>query len=85
VILELSTPQHFPMRQFYHLYTKTVMPMVGKLVSKDNSAYTYLPQSIEACPQGEAMVSIISRAGFEDVQFERLTFGICTLYTAIKN
>lgn len=85
VILELSNPRHFPMKQLYHLYSKTIMPLVGKWVSKDSSAYTYLPESIAACPQGEAMASIIRKAGFEQVNFERLTFGICTLYKATKS
>ncbi len=84
VILELSTPDRFPMKQLFHLYSKIIMPLIGKLVSKDNSAYTYLPESIRAFPQGEVMQQSIGRAGFSDVRFERLTFGICTLYIATK-
>ena len=84
VILELSNPQHFPMKQLYNLYAKTVIPLIGKLVSKDGQAYNYLPQSIEACPQGAMMQEVISRAGFKEVSFEPLTFGICTMYSATK-
>lgn len=84
VILELSSPTRFPMKQLYRFYSKTAMPLIGKLISKDDSAYTYLPQSIEACPQGEQMAEIINRAGFNEVEYEPLTFGICTLYTATK-
>ena len=84
VILELSTPRHFPMKQLYSLYSKTVIPLIGRLISKDNSAYTYLPQSIAACPQGAEMQQVISHAGFSKVRYEALTFGICTLYEAIK-
>lgn len=84
VILELSSPTRFPMKQLYRFYSKTAMPLIGKLISKDDSAYTYLPQSIEACPQGEQMAEIINRAGFKEVEYEPLTFGICTLYTATK-
>jgi len=84
VILELSTPTAFPIKQLYTFYSKTMMPLIGKLVSKDNSAYTYLPESIAACPQGARMAEIIAAAGFRDVKFEQLTFGICTLYTAMK-
>lgn len=84
VILELSTPTAFPMKQLYHFYSKTAMPLIGRLISKDDSAYTYLPQSIAACPQGEEMAAIIRLAGFREVQFKALTFGICTLYTATK-
>ncbi len=84
VILELSSPDRFPMKQFYAIYSKAVIPTLGKLLSKDNSAYTYLPQSIKAFPQGEVMKEIILKAGFSEARFRRLTMGICTLYTATK-
>lgn len=84
VILELSTPDRFPMKQLFTLYSKVVMPLIGKLISKDNSAYTYLPKSIRAFPQGEVMQRSIRNAGFSQVRFRRLTFGICTLYVATK-
>ena len=84
VILELTTPDRFPMKQLFAIYSKIVIPVLGKLFSKDNSAYHYLPQTIKVFPQGEIMTGIISRAGFSQVQFRRLTFGICTLYTATK-
>ena len=84
VILELSEPDWFPMKQLYALYSKVVIPTLGKLLSKDRSAYTYLPQSIKAFPQGEVMREIILKAGFREANFKRLTLGICTLYTATK-
>lgn len=84
VILELSTPDRFPMKQLFTLYSKVVMPLIGKLISKDNSAYTYLPESIRAFPQGEVMQRSIRNAGFSQVRFRRLTFGICTIYVATK-
>ena len=84
VILELSEPNHFPMKQLYAVYSKMVIPTLGKLFSKDKSAYTYLPASIKAFPQGEVMMDILKKAGFSQVRFKRLTFGICTLYMAIK-
>ncbi|EJW97709.1 ubiquinone/menaquinone biosynthesis methyltransferase UbiE [gut metagenome] len=84
VILELSEPEWFPMKQLYALYSKVVIPTLGKLLSKDRSAYTYLPQSIKAFPQGEVMTQILRKAGFREVRFERLTLGICTLYLATK-
>ena len=84
VILELSEPDWFPMKQLYALYSKVVIPTLGKLLSKDRSAYTYLPQSIKAFPQGEVMKEIILKAGFSEANFKRLTLGICTLYTATK-
>ena len=84
VILELSEPDWFPMKQLYALYSKVVIPTLGKLLSKDRSAYTYLPQSIKAFPQGKVMKKIILKAGFSEAHFKRLTLGICTLYTATK-
>jgi len=84
VILELTTPDKFPMKQLFHIYSKVVIPFMGRMLSKDNSAYKYLPQTIQVFPQGEIMKEIILKAGFNKVKFNRLTFGICTLYTAIK-
>lgn len=83
VILELSTPDRPPMKQLYRIYSRLI-PLMGRLVSHDRSAYTYLPQSIRAFPQGEVMSESIRRAGFSDVRFQRLTFGVCTLYMATK-
>ena len=84
VILELTTPDRFPMKQLFAIYSKVVIPLLGKLLSKDNSAYHYLPDTIKVFPQGEVMKGVIARAGFSEVNFKRLTFGICTLYTATK-
>lgn len=84
VILELTTPDRFPMKQLFSIYSKAVIPLLGKLLSKDNNAYRYLPDTIKVFPQGEIMKGVISRAGFSEVNFRRLTFGICTLYTATK-
>ena len=84
VILELTTPDRFPMKQLFSIYSKVVIPLLGKLLSKDNSAYRYLPDTIKVFPQGEVMKGVIARAGFSEVNFKRLTFGICTLYTATK-
>lgn len=84
VILELSEPDYFPMKQLYGIYSKVVIPTLGKFFSKDKSAYTYLPQSIKAFPQGKIMKEIMANAGFKEVNFKRFTLGICTLYTAKK-
>lgn len=83
-IVELTTPVHFPMRQLFWLYSHTVLPLYGKLVAKDKSAYSYLTATIEAFPQGERMEQILRKAGFAEASFKRLTFGICTMYTATK-
>ena len=84
VILELTTPERFPMKQLFAIYSKLIIPTLGKLLSKDNRAYQYLPQTIEAFPQGEVMRKAILKAGFSSVEIKPLTFGICTLYTATK-
>ncbi|MBR2238135.1 MAG: bifunctional demethylmenaquinone methyltransferase/2-methoxy-6-polyprenyl-1,4-benzoquinol methylase UbiE [Prevotella sp.] len=84
-IVELTTPPRFPMKQLFHLYSHMVLPVYGRLISKDQSAYSYLTKTIEAFPQGERMMEILLKAGFKEASFQRLTFGICTLYTATKS
>ena len=83
-VVDLCTPVSFPMKQFFWLYKKGVMPVLGKLFSKDNTAYSYLPETMDAVPQAERMQSIILQAGFHNVNFKRLAFGMCILYTAEK-
>ena len=83
-IVELTTPVSFPMRQLFHIYSHTILPIYGRLISKDTSAYSYLTKTIEAFPQGERMVDILCKAGFKEASFKRLTFGICTMYFATK-
>lgn len=83
-IVELTTPVAFPMRQLFHLYAHTVLPVYGRLISKDQSAYGYLTKTIEAFPQGETMMRVLKQTGFSEAHFRRLTFGICTMYTATK-
>ena len=83
-IVELTTPPRFPMRQLFRLYSHGVLPLYGRIISKDRSAYSYLTKTIEAFPQGERMTEILRKAGFQQATFRRLTFGICTLYTAVK-
>ena len=83
-IAELTSPVSFPMKQLFHLYSHTVLPIYGRLISKDTAAYSYLTKTIEAFPQGEQMVEILKRAGFSEAKFQRLTFGICTIYFATK-
>ena len=83
-IVELTTPVTFPMKQLFKIYSHTVLPFYGKLISKDTNAYSYLTATIEAFPQGEQMKTILENAGFEKATFRRLTFGICTMYFATK-
>jgi demethylmenaquinone methyltransferase/2-methoxy-6-polyprenyl-1,4-benzoquinol methylase len=83
-IVELSQPVSFPMHQLFKIYSHTILPLYGKLISKDQSAYNYLTATIEAFPQGETMVEVLKKAGFTEAKFKRLTFGICTMYFATK-
>ena len=83
-IVELTTPVSLPMKQLFRIYSGTVLPIYGKLISKDQSAYDYLNKTIAAFPQGEVMMEVLKKAGFEKAEFKRLTFGICTMYFATK-
>ena len=83
-ILELSTPKHFPMKQLYALYSRTIIPLVGSWFSLEKSAYRYLPASIRKMPQGREMVRLLERQGF-DVQVRTFTGGTCSLYSATKH
>ncbi len=83
-IVELTTPVTFPMKQLFRIYSSTILPTYGRLISKDKNAYEYLNKTIEAFPQGEEMMRIFAKAGFSKASFKRLTFGICTMYLAEK-
>jgi demethylmenaquinone methyltransferase/2-methoxy-6-polyprenyl-1,4-benzoquinol methylase len=84
VILEFSKPQAFPMKQGYNFYFKHILPVFGKLISKDNAAYTYLPESVQAFPDGTNFLSIFQRIGFKNTKWHSLTFGISSIYTGTK-
>lgn len=84
MILELSTPQHFPMKQGYWIYSRLFIPTVGRLISKDKAAYSYLPKSIEAFIQGKEMTDTLLKNGFSDAKYRTYTFGICSMYMATK-
>ncbi|MEJ6499152.1 MAG: bifunctional demethylmenaquinone methyltransferase/2-methoxy-6-polyprenyl-1,4-benzoquinol methylase UbiE [Cryomorphaceae bacterium] len=81
-VLEFSQPERFPFRQFYFAYFKHILPTIGKWVSKDASAYTYLPASVEAFPYGEGFAIKLRDAGYTDITIKPLTFGIASLYIA---
>ena len=83
-IIELTTPVTFPMKQLFKVYSHTILPTYGRLISKDRKAYAYLTATIEAFPQGETMMEILTRVGFRSSSFTRMTFGICTMYNAEK-
>jgi len=84
IILEFSKPRYFPMKQFYFFYFFKILPFIGKLVSKDSSAYSYLPESVMAFPDDQKFLSILNQVGFSRTSQKRLTFGIATIYIAQK-
>lgn len=83
-VLEFSTPQRTPFKQLFRFYFHRVMPVIGRLVSKDEAAYSYLPESVDAFPQGKVFEAILSDCGLREVRSRLLTFGVATLYTARK-
>ena len=83
-VIELSTPEHFPFRQLYKFYTYTIIPLVGRIISRDKQAYSYLPRSVAAVAQGEEMLDIFRSVGFKNCHLRRLTFGACTIYMGEK-
>lgn len=85
VILETSVPRKTPFKQGYKLYTSYILPLIGKIFSKDKNAYTYLSQSASAFPYGEALNNILTKIGFIGVEDFPQTFGVATIYTATKN
>ena len=84
IIVELTTPICFPMKQLFKIYSHTILPIYGRIISKDTNAYHYLINTIEAFPQGQRMVEILRNIGFKEPKFTRLTSGICTMYFATK-
>lgn len=83
-VLEFSKPKSFPFKQIYNFYFSTILPTWGGLISKNKSAYTYLPESVQHFPEGNEFIAYLNRAGFKEAKSNTLTFGICSLYTAIK-
>ena len=83
-ILEFSKPAAFPMKNLYRFYFNHILPAIGRMVSKDDSAYTYLPQSVARFPENEDFLNILQKTGFKSPSQKRLTFGIATLYVAEK-
>lgn len=84
LILEFSQPQAFPFKQIYNFYFRYILPTLGKLVSRDSSAYSYLPESVGAFPFGKRMTSILEQCGYRENSFQSVTFGIATIYDSLK-
>ncbi|MCL3781574.1 bifunctional demethylmenaquinone methyltransferase/2-methoxy-6-polyprenyl-1,4-benzoquinol methylase UbiE [Prolixibacteraceae bacterium JC049] len=83
-ILEFSKPTAFPIKQIYGFYFKFILPTLGRMVSKDDSAYTYLPESVYEFPDGEAFLKKLNKVGFKNTKQVKLTFGIASLYLGEK-
>ena len=85
VILEFSQPSSFMVRKLYRFYSSTLCPLIGRLVSKDASAYSYLYESVEALPYGIAFQRILEGTGFAAVKIKSLTFGVASVYSCKKS
>ncbi|MFZ5553808.1 MAG: bifunctional demethylmenaquinone methyltransferase/2-methoxy-6-polyprenyl-1,4-benzoquinol methylase UbiE [Bacteroidota bacterium] len=84
VILEFSKPKKFPVKQTFNFYSKHIIPVIGKTVSKDKAAYTYLPESVAAFPEGKDFLDILEKVGYRDVKAKPVSGGIATIYYGRK-
>jgi len=84
LVLEFSNPRHFPMKQLYAFYSRFILPLLGRLISKDPAAYTYLPESVQAFPDGPDFIAKFETAGFQSAQWIPMTGGICSIYFGQK-
>lgn len=84
VVLEFSRPRIFPLKQLYFFYFKHILPMIGRMISKDKEAYQYLPDTVMRFPEGKDFLDRLKVAGFSSMKEQRLTFGIATIYTGVK-
>ncbi|MDH3253249.1 MAG: bifunctional demethylmenaquinone methyltransferase/2-methoxy-6-polyprenyl-1,4-benzoquinol methylase UbiE [Ignavibacteria bacterium] len=84
VVLEFSRPRAFPFRQIYRFYFLTLLPLIGRVISRNREAYQYLPDTVMGFPDGEDFLHIIERVGFLETSARRLTFGIASVYTGVK-
>jgi len=83
-VLEFSKPKSFPFKQLYNFYFKNILPTWGGFISNNKDAYTYLPESVQHFPEGKQFVAFLHQAGFKEAKVQLLTFGICSLYIALK-
>jgi demethylmenaquinone methyltransferase/2-methoxy-6-polyprenyl-1,4-benzoquinol methylase len=84
VVLEFSKPKVFPVKQLYNFYFNYITPGIGKLFSKDARAYSYLPESVAAFPDGKKFKGLMDKVGFSHTKCRPLAFGICSIYTGVK-
>ncbi|MBX7094495.1 MAG: bifunctional demethylmenaquinone methyltransferase/2-methoxy-6-polyprenyl-1,4-benzoquinol methylase UbiE [Flavobacteriales bacterium] len=84
IILEFSKPRRFPVKQSFNFYSRRVIPFIGRTISKDKAAYTYLPESVAAFPEGQDFLDILSKVGYTDVKSRTVSGGIATIYSGRK-
>lgn len=84
VVLEFSKPKAFPIKQLYNFYFNYITPGIGKLFSKDSRAYSYLPESVAAFPDGKNFINLMDKVGYKNTKARPLAFGICSIYTGVK-
>ncbi|MCH8546563.1 MAG: bifunctional demethylmenaquinone methyltransferase/2-methoxy-6-polyprenyl-1,4-benzoquinol methylase UbiE [Cryomorphaceae bacterium] len=84
LVLEFSQPEMFPFAQIYKFYFKYILPGIGRMLSKDSSAYTYLPASVEAFPYGKAFTDVLESCGYSDTSIRKLTLGVASIYRGVK-
>lgn len=84
IVVEFSKPRIFPLKQLYHFYFKNVLPIIGKITSKDPKAYRYLYESVQAFPDGTEFIQLLEKEGFKSCTWKPLTLGICSIYTGAK-
>lgn len=84
IILEFSKPKAFPMKQMFGFYSKKIIPFIGKNISKDERAYAYLPESVEAFPEGKNFTAILEKVGYTKVDAKPVSGGIATIYSGVK-
>jgi demethylmenaquinone methyltransferase/2-methoxy-6-polyprenyl-1,4-benzoquinol methylase len=85
IVLEFSRPRYFPFKQLYNFYFNYILPFIGKFISKDQSAYTYLPESVRVFPDGQNFIKILEKTGFIQTLCKPLTFGISSIYKGKKS
>lgn len=85
VVLEFSKPRIFPLKQLYFFYFRNILPLLGRIISKDREAYQYLPDTVMNFPEGDDFLQRLEQAGFSSLKERRLTFGIASIYSGVKN
>ncbi len=83
-VLEFSKPKKFPVKNLYMFYFRHILPTLGRIISGDKAAYTYLPESVRQFPDGQQFIEILNKIGFKETTEKRLSFGIASIYTGIK-